>query len=66
MSRQFGDLRSVVKTAQEKHLTITFLEQLKFCVQIATGRVLFPAPYGWSGWALLSFPGGGAAQAGIT
>lgn len=34
---QFGDLRSVMRAAKDKDITLSFLEQLKFCVQIATG-----------------------------
>merc|ERR1719281_866895 len=34
---QYGDLRSVLRTAKEKGMRLTFLESLKFAVQIATG-----------------------------
>eukprot|EP00911_Craspedida_sp_UC1_P002415 UC1_evm3s1801 len=34
---EYGDLRAVLQTCQEKQLKLTFMEQLKFCVQIATG-----------------------------
>ena len=37
MDVQYGDLREVMRTCQEKALKLTYMEKLKFAVQIATG-----------------------------
>jgi serine/threonine protein kinase len=37
VSLQYGDLRGVVRACKERKIVLSFLEQLKFCVQIAAG-----------------------------
>jgi serine/threonine protein kinase len=34
---QYGDLRAVLRTCKDKDFVVTYLEQLKFAVQIAAG-----------------------------
>jgi hypothetical protein len=36
-SVQFGDLRGIVRACKERGIVLSFLEQLKFSVQIAAG-----------------------------
>ena len=37
MCLQYGDLRGVVRACKERNIKLAYLEQLKFCVQIAAG-----------------------------